>query len=553
MKIAVMQLNPTIGAIEENLSKAISKLKNVHDKCDLAVFSELYLTGYPPRDLLERPLFNDRIRSAIERLEKESLCLDCGIIMGTPLPLKDVPRGLHNSAVFIFNGRTIYRAHKSLLPFYDVFDETRYFTPAPERNIFTFKGKRMGLSICEDMWTDQCLWPEHPYELDPISELARQGVDMMINISASPFHSGKDDFRYKLAKGHAVRNGVPFLFVNQVGGNDELVFDGNSMVLDRKGDLIAKGAPFKEEVIIVETNSSGNIEFVPQERIKSTHDALVMGLRDYMEKCGFKQIIVGHSGGIDSAVCCALASEAVGPGNVTACSMPSEYSSPESCFLAREMASKTGMKYCEIPITGIYQSYKKSLKDALTIEESDDVGAYLQNIQARIRGGILMAFSNRYGKLLISTGNKSELAVGYCTLYGDMAGGLALISDVPKTDVYKLAGYINKDKEVIPDRILKRAPSAELAPGQKDIDNLPDYEILDRILFLYLEKHNSPKEIIASGIGKTTVDWVVNAVNRNEYKRRQMPPGLKVASKAFGTGRRMPIAAKFQREDENDE
>jgi NAD+ synthase (glutamine-hydrolysing) len=549
MKITIAQINPVVGDVEGNLKRMIDIFRDHAKETDLVVFPELSLTGYPPRDLLERAGFIERTQEAVRKLEEISgKYPTAGMVFGAPVPTgKGSGKKLYNSAILVDGGKVVGLSSKTLLPAYDVFDETRYFDPAPESKIIPFKGEMLGISICEDMWTDPGLWPKGAYDLDPIEKLKGEGATLLMNISASPFYAGKEKIRYELIKNHAMKHGVPFLFVNQVGGNDELVFDGRSICVDSKGDPITVLPPFEEKVQTVDTEAAGSADiYVPQEEIESVYHALVLGLRDYMNKCGFIKAVIGLSGGIDSAVVCCIAQEAIGPQNVLGIAMPSKYTSGESEDYSRKLAENLGVGLKTVPISKIYDSYLDTLSGDFPVGDEGDVGIDLQNIQARIRGNILMAFSNRFGHILLSTGNKSELAVGYCTLYGDMAGGLAVISDVPKTMVYKLAEYMNRSGEVIPGEIIGRAPSAELKPDQLDQDTLPPYEKLDNVLSRYLDEGVSPKQLVKEGVDAGLVNWVVRSVNRNEYKRRQAPPGLKVTTKAFGSGRRMPIAAKFE-------
>ncbi|MFC1480440.1 NAD+ synthase [Candidatus Omnitrophota bacterium] len=547
MRVTIAQVNSIVGDVEGALKKISSILSDSGKESDLVVFPELFLAGYPPRDLLEKAGFIENIKTAVNELCAISgKYPDTGILLGLPTPSeKDTGKGLYNSAALIYQGRVLGSRHKSLLPAYDVFDETRHFDPAPEVKVIPFKDQVLGVSICEDMWNDPELWPGKLYHVDPIEKLAQEGATILINISASPFYAGKEEVRYRLIRNHATKYAIPFIFVNQVGGNDELVFDGRSICVDKKGEPISVFPAFKEHVETVDTGSAGTSgSYVPQGKIESVHEALVLGLRDYIVKCGFSKAVVGLSGGLDSAVTCALAKEAVGGANVLGISMPSPYSLEESAEYARELADNLGVEFKIVPISRIYDSYIQTLGKDLGIEKEEEVGVYLQNIQARIRGNVLMAFSNRFGHLLLTTGNKSELAVGYCTLYGDMAGGLAVISDVPKTMIYRIADYINRKGEAIPRQIIDRPPSAELKPGQLDQDTLPPYDVLDEVLYFYLEEGCSTKKLIEKGFKRETVEWVISAVNKNEYKRRQAPPGLKVTTKAFGMGRRMPIAAR---------
>jgi NAD+ synthase (glutamine-hydrolysing) len=547
MKVDIAQLNPVVGDVKGNQLKIMNTLsKSSCAGSDLVIFPELFLVGYPPKDLLERPWFIEKTQHAIQELVQISTNYPkTGILFGAPLLTgKDVGKGLYNSAVLVYQGRMIARQHKSLLPTYDVFDEMRYFNPAPEINTAVFKGETLGISICEDAWNDPELWPKgRTYPFDPVEILARKRATILINISASPFYTGKEEIRYRLIRNHARKHRLPFVFVNQVGGNDELIFDGRSLCLDRAGEPIAVFPSFKEHVQEIDTSLSGKPGlYTPQDKDESIYEALVLGTRDYMKKCGFSKAVVGLSGGIDSAVTCCLAKEAIGNENVLAISMPSPYSSKGSIEDSRRLAMNIGIQFKVIPITAIFHAYLEILKEHFAGKEVDVTE---ENIQARIRGNILMALSNKLGYLVLSTGNKSELAVGYCTLYGDMSGGLAVISDVPKTMIYDLANYINRKSEIIPRAIIEKAPSAELRPNQVDQDTLPPYPILDKILHYYIEEFFSVEEIIKLGFDEETVRWVARTVEKNEYKRKQASPGLKVTTKSFGAGRRMPIAAKY--------
>jgi NAD+ synthase (glutamine-hydrolysing) len=547
MKVAVAQLNPVVGDVEGNLSRAVETLARVEGKADLLVFPELFLAGYPPRDLLKRASFIRKVQTAIDRLVEVSKELSrTGIVIGAPISTgKDEGAGLYNSAFLICGGEVLASQHKSLLPTYDVFDETRYFDPAPEISVAPFQDQVLGISICEDAWNDPALWPTRLYSFDPIEALAKTGATLLINISASPFHLGKERVRFGLIQRHARKYGTPFVYVNQVGGNDELIFDGSSLCIDGEGNAIKIFPSFEETVGIADLSAPGRPDLQPtNDEIESLRKALALGIRDYARKCGFSKAVVGLSGGIDSAVTCCLAAEALGGSNVLGVSMPSPYTSAESRALSIRLAKNLGIEFEEIFISEIYRSYVESLKCHLGLP-ADEVDVTLENVQARIRGNVLMAISNRFGHLVLSTGNKSEIAVGYCTLYGDMSGGLAAISDVPKTMVYRLAEQINRNGEIIPDEIIRRPPSAELKPDQKDQDTLPPYDLLDTILHHYVEEGLSAGEIIDLGFDADTVNWVTRAVKRNEYKRKQVPPGIKVTTKAFGTGRRMPIAARY--------
>ena len=547
MRVTIAQLNPTVGDISGNVAKIVRTLSECAPYLpDLVIFTELFLVGYPPKDLLERSWFIARAQEAVDELRRVSKGYPgTGILLGAPLPTAQANgKGLYNAALLLYQGEILARQAKSLLPTYDVFDEARYFDPAPEVQAVSFKGERLGIHVCEDAWTDPTLWARRPpYTFDPVQALAKQGATLFINISASPFNVGKEAVRFGLIREHARRHGIPFIYVNQIGGNDDLLFDGRSMCLDRRGEPLATLQPFSEQVQTIESDQPGIAgSYVPQEEIASVHDALVMGLRDYMCKTGFSRAVIGLSGGIDSAVTCCLAVKALGQENVLGITMPSPYSSMGSIEDSRQLARNLGIEFRVIPISGIYQAYLDTLKEHFAGRPPNEAE---ENIQARIRGNILMAMSNKFGYLVLSTGNKSELAVGYCTLYGDMSGGLAVISDVPKTMIYELALYINREIEVIPCASITKPPSAELKPNQVDQDTLPPYPVLDQILHHYVEEGHSVQEIVARGFDPDIVKWVARAVDRNEYKRKQAAPGLKVTTKAFGVGRRMPIAARF--------
>ncbi len=549
MKVSMVQLNATVGDIRGNLKKFKAAVEHVApEKPDLVISQELFLSGYPPRDLLERQAFIDRVQGAIRDLLQFSLRYkNTGLLIGAPLPTgRNQGKGLFNSALLIYRGEILAQVNKSLLPTYDVFDEARYFDPSSSSELHPvpFKGERLGITICEDAWNDPELWYRPIYWFDPVARLAEMGATVMVNLSASPFNLGKDAVRYRLVHNHASKHGVPFVLVNQIGGNDELIFDGTSLAVDARGRLLAQLPSFQEAIATVELEG-GRVhqEFHPMERIQSAHDALIMGLRDYVRKCGFRSAVLGLSGGIDSAVVAALAARALGPENVLGITMPSEFSSRGSVEDSRQLAKNLGIQFKIVPIREIYHSYLRELAAHFEGREFDVTE---ENIQARIRGDLVMAFSNKFGHLALSTGNKSELAMGYCTLYGDMTGGLAVISDVPKTMVYRLARYMNREGEIIPEAILRKVPSAELRPGQTDQDTLPPYDVLDEILDLYLMKELPASEIVARGFDPQMVAQVVRTVDRNEYKRRQAPPGLRITSKAFGTGRRMPIAARYE-------
>jgi len=546
MKIIACQINPLVGDTAGNASLVCDNVfRNASLTPDLVIFPELCIQGYPPRDLLEQHWFVQNSIEAIERICRFSTGFpDIGILLGTALP-NTVPRGkgLSNSAVLIQNGKILFHQNKSLLPTYDVFDEQRYFDPARTVSVYKFKGETLGITICEDAWNDREMWARQLYEYDPVEALAQQGTTLFVNISASPFNMGKEKLRFSLIRNHARKHGIPFLFVNQIGGNDELIFDGNSMYVDRDGNLRSKLYSFAEDTTLIDTKSPGPVMTVPDfDTVGAVHNALVLGLGDYVRKCAFTKVLLGLSGGIDSAVTCALAVKALGAGNVWGVSMPSRHSSEGSLTDAKKLADNLGILYKVIPIEKPFEAYLETLQPHF---ECVMPGIAEENLQARIRGTLLMALSNKFGHLLLTTGNKSELAVGYSTLYGDMNGGLSVISDLPKDMVYKLAHHINREKVIIPEASITKAPSAELRPNQKDQDTLPPYPVLDAILEKLIAEGKSSRELIEEGFDKTTVAWIVKAIINSEYKRRQAAPGLKVTLKAFGIGRRFPMAAKY--------
>jgi len=537
-----------MGDIAGNTARAVSALSAARsEKPDLMVFSELFIQGYPPSDLLEQSWFIKNSLAALDRLCAATREFPgTALLVGCALPA-DTTGGkrLSNAALLIENGAVVFRQNKSLLPTYDVFDEQRYFEPAHRIEVFAFKGHRLGITICEDAWNDPDSWPEAPYAVDPIAALAEKGATMFINISGSPFHVGKEKLRRSIMQHHAKKHGAAFVYVNQVGGNDELIFDGGGMVVDNHGVIRSMLPQFEESVGFADMENLGSGEVRGEvDAVESVYKALCLGIGDYLRKCGFKKALVGLSGGVDSAVTCALAARALGPENVTGITMPSRYSSAGSIDDSELLAHSLGIRFKRIPIDPVFSSYLELLKPHFENRKPDIAE---ENLQARIRGAVLMALSNKFGCMLLSTGNKSEMAVGYCTLYGDMNGGLSVISDLPKTMVYQLARYINRDREIIPRATLVKPPSAELRPDQTDQDTLPPYDVLDGILELMVEKGQSCAEIISQGFEQKIVQWVASALQRAEYKRRQAAPGLKVTPKAFGFGRRFPLATNYNR------
>jgi NAD+ synthase (glutamine-hydrolysing) len=549
MKITICQLNPLVGDVAGNARRACDAASAASGEgADLAVFPELFLQGYPPRDLLEQRAFLRRSQEALERVIACSKRLpSTGILIGTALPGKrSAGKGLYNAAVLIDNGKIVFQQPKTLLPAYDVFDETRYFDPAQKTMAFKFKRERLGISICEDAWNSKELWTGRLYARDPVAELAKAGATLFINIAASPFHLGKGNLRAALFRKHAKRHRTPFIYVNQVGGNDELIFDGNSMAFDKSGGLRASLPAFSEASMTIDTEKYGRVLPLPDfDTQGAIYDALVLGISDYTRKCGFKKALLGLSGGVDSALTAALAAKALGPENVWGIALPSRYSSEGSVRDAQKLAENLGIRFSVVSIEKPFSAFLEALAPFFA---GSVPGVAEENLQARIRGTLLMALSNKFGHLLLSTGNKSELAVGYCTLYGDMNGGLSVISDLPKAMVYKLARFVNASagREIIPAATLDKPPSAELRPNQTDQDTLPPYPVLDAILEAMVEKSATLHELTKQGFDETTTKWVCAAIAGSEYKRRQAAPGLKVTPKAFGMGRRFPIAAKYE-------
>ena len=547
MKIALLQINPTVGDLTGNARLIAVAAHAAADRgADLAVTPELALVGYLPRDLL---LSADFVRRSWEELQALAQALASGppTLVGLPEPNpSDEGRPLFNTAALIRDGKVDGRFRKSLLPTYDVFDEDRYFEPFQGPQILEIAGRRLGISICEDVWNDRDFWKRRRYHHDPIEELAAAGAHAIVNLSASPFTAGKHRLREQMLASLARRHRVPVVYVNQFGGNDDLVFDGRSCAFDAGGATIARGLPFAADVVVCDVEHSAPVPAEPDVAIESeVWHALVLGTRDYARKCGFARVVLGLSGGVDSALTAAVAVDALGADNVLGVLMPSPFSSRGSIDDSMDLARRLGIPTLTLPIEPAMRAFDETLRDAFA-GTSRDVTE--ENIQARIRGNLLMALSNKRSALLLTTGNKSELAVGYCTLYGDMSGGLAVIADVPKTMVYRVARWLNQSSTspVIPEAILTKAPSAELRPNQTDQDSLPPYDVLDEILQRHIERHEPAGEIIAAGFDAATVHRVLRLVRGAEFKRKQAAPGLKVTDRAFGTGWRMPIAARVE-------
>jgi NAD+ synthetase len=543
MKLALAQLNTIIGDIHGNTAKVRDAYRRAAAAgADLVLTSELVLTGYPPRDLLAKRRFVDDNLRALDELVPAIGAT--GLIVGYVERNPDVfGKPYHNAAALLHRGQIAAKRFKSLLPTYDVFDEDRYFQPATYNEPLVFAGRRLGITICEDIWNIEQFAPIR-YPHDPLKDFAHASLKLLVNLSASPYHVGKGRLRHELLRGVARHYRVPLAYCNLVGGNDELIFDGRSMVFDADGNLLAQGKAFQEDLVLVDLDAPTlQPARPPIPPVAALHDALVLGLHDYATKCGFQSAVLGLSGGIDSAVTACLAVEAFGRANVLGVSLPSEFSSPGSLADARQLAQNLGIRYEVISIQPAYEQLKATLRPLFAGRPADTTE---ENLQARVRGTILMALSNKFGHLLLTTGNKSEMAVGYCTLYGDMAGGLAVIADVPKTMVYELARYINRDREIIPVASITKAPSAELRPNQTDQDTLPPYDVLDAILKRYIEESKSTAEIVAeTGYDEKLVRDIVRRIDLNEYKRKQAPPCLRVTTKAFGIGRRVPIAQRY--------
>jgi NAD+ synthase (glutamine-hydrolysing) len=551
MKIALAQLNPTIGDLTGNAQHILETAQEVATQgVNLLLTPELSLCGYPPRDLLLNANFIADMERELQQLARDlppELYVSIGLATANPDSIITGSKPLFNSIAILAAGRVQNIFHKRLLPTYDVFDENRYFAPGSEANYFTVDGVKIGVTVCEDLWNDEDFWGKRSYLVNPIAELAAQNIDLSINLSASPFSVGKQQIRSAMLKHAAAKYDRSVLYVNQIGANDDLIFDGCSLGFDRSGKLVCRGKSFDRDLIIIEFDATTNdlkpakIQPQPDCADAEIWQALVLGVRDYIHKCGFQKAILGLSGGIDSALVAAIAAEALGADNVLCVLMPSTYSSEHSVSDALAVAANLGIKTETIPIGDLMQGFDRTLESQF---KGTEFGLAEENIQSRIRGTLLMSMSNKFGYLLLSTGNKSEMAVGYCTLYGDMNGGLAVISDVPKMRVYSLCKWLNREREIIPNNIITKPPSAELKPGQVDQDSLPPYEILDEILEAIVCEHQSVQQIIDRGYEPQVVAKITRLVKIAEFKRRQAPPGLKITDRAFGTGWRMPIASK---------
>jgi len=546
VKIALAQIDPTVGDFTGNLEKILAASRRAADSgARLTVFSELAICGYPPADFVEKPSFLARCRAAVEELAAATRELPTAILAGVALPAgRDDVKPAFNAAVLLDRGELLLEQHKRLLPFYDVFDEQRYFSPSGPQKVIDFEGLRLAVSICEDAWNDKNFWRRRLYSIDPMEELMRQSPSLHINLSSSPFWHNKRAVRREMLAAIARRDRIPVLMSNQVGGDDSLIFDGSSLALNARGELIAQAASFREDLVIVDPFNDPPVPLPEDDETEAAYRALVLGTRDYVRKCGFQKVIVGLSGGIDSALVAAIATEALGAENVIGIGMPSPYSSSGSVDDSRQLAANLGIRFEAISISELFADFNRALVPLFTGLPPDITE---ENIQPRIRGTILMALSNKLGALVLTTGNKSEMAVGYCTLYGDMVGALAVIGDLVKTRVYAICNWLNRDEEKIPAAILLKPPSAELRPGQMDTDSLPPYEVLDPIVEAYVERYETPESIAEQrGFPLDLVQQVVRLIERSEYKRQQAAPVLKVTSKSFGMGRRFPIAVKVQ-------
>ncbi|MEO5937188.1 MAG: NAD+ synthase [Terriglobales bacterium] len=545
MKIALGQINPTVGDFSGNRQKIIEFSQRALDSgAHLIAFPELCVCGYPARDMVERPAFIARNQESVEKIAAATQGIDviCGFV--TPAEA-ETGKSVMNSAALLRDGKIAFLQSKMLLPTYDVFDEMRNFAPAKSQSVLALGKRRLALTICEDAWNDKTYWPRQLYAVDPVDELVKAGADLILNISASPYQLGKRKVREDMLAAIARHHGKPVLFVNQLGGNDSVIFDGSSMAIDPSGQVVARAHSFAEDLIMFDlATMQGDMHPQSRDRIAVAYQALVLGTRDYVRKCGFQQVALGLSGGIDSALVACIAVDALGAENVTGIGMPSPYSSPGSVDDARDLARNLGIGFELVPISGMFAAFRETMKPVFAGKPEDVTE---ENMQSRIRGNVLMAYSNKTNKLILTTGNKSELAVGYSTLYGDMAGALAVISDVPKTMVYQLAAHVNAAQRRIPQATIDKPPSAELRPGQVDQDTLPPYSVLDLILEDYVEDLKTVKQISKERkLDKDLVLKIVRMIERSEYKRQQAPLGLKITEKAFGLGRRFPIAARYE-------
>jgi NAD+ synthetase len=547
VKIALAQINPTVGDFSGNLEKIVAASRRAAEQgARLTVFSELAICGYPPADFLEKPSFLARCLTAVNELAEATKDLSTAVLAGVAVPSEPGSgKPAANAAFLLDGGKTLLEQHKRLLPFYDVFDEQRYFSPAREQRVVELDGVRLAITICEDAWNDKNFWQRRLYTIDPMEELMRQNPALHINLSSSPFWHGKRSVRREMLAAIARRYGVPVLMCNQVGGNDSLIFDGSSIALNAEGQLVGQAASFEEDLIVLDPFTATPLPQTPaDDDTEAAYQALVLGTRDYVRKCGFKKVLIALSGGIDSALVAAIAKDALGAENVLAVGMPSPYSSTGSIDDSRALAANLGIRFELIGISGLFGEYTQALEPMFAGLKLDTTE---ENIQSRIRGTLMMALSNKLNGLVLTTGNKSEMAVGYCTLYGDMVGALAVIGDLVKTRVYAVCHWLNRDGEVIPRNILEKPPSAELRPDQKDTDSLPPYDVLDPILEAYVERYEPPERIAQErGFDLALVRHVVRLVERSEYKRQQAAPVLKVTKKSFGTGRRFPIAVKVE-------
>ncbi len=547
MRLALAQINPTVGDLDGNSDLIVEYSKRAAEgNAELVVFPELALCGYPPRDLIELPVFIEKTAEALEAVAARTANLGVDLIVGYVGSAEGLcERRAANCAAVLSGGQITFVQQKALLPTYDVFDEWRYFAPAESQSVITIRGERIGITICEDVWNDKSFWDRPRYPDDPIKSLADQGMDLIVNIACSPYYIRKRDLRERMLQAVAGRLSIPVAMVNQVGGNDELIFDGSSFVAGREGSTIARAASFKQDLLLCDLDAAHEDLRHTSHESDAAYDALVLGTRDYLRKCGFSQAVIGLSGGVDSSLTAAIAVEALGAENVIGVGMPGPYSSEGSVSDARELAEQLGVRFELLSINHAYQAALATIKPAFRGFAPDVTE---ENLQARLRGLTLMALANKFNAITLTTGNKSELAVGYCTLYGDMAGGLAVISDVPKTMVYELSRVANRRRPgAIPETVFSKPPSAELRPDQKDTDSLPEYDQLDPILELYLEEQLAPEQITERlSTDADLVRKICRMVDRNEYKRRQAAPGLRITSKAFGIGRRFPVAQRFR-------